>query len=441
MSYKFGAKVPLLDINFVRQQFPSFQHSETGKWIFMENAGGTYVPKPVIDRLNRFMIESKVQPYGQYHMSKVATNAIEESTVKMAEMINADHDEVVIGHCTTMNFYVLSKALRSWFQPGDEVIVTNQEHEANSTPWRRLQELGVTVLEWKMNPTTAELELDELEKLLSNQTKLVCVNHSSNIVGSVNDIKSIADMIHAKGGLILVDGVSFAPHHCVDVKALDVDFYGLSLYKVFGPHLGLLFVKKHHHHLLSNESLEFQPQQYEKITTPGAPNYLRIVLNPGGVNHEEGACLTGITDYMDSVYDHHFQDGERNQFSRVKQVFGLIEAHESKMSKIFLDYVQTIPKIKLIGKTVSDTKQRQPTFSFTISSKLSNKELVGELTKRKIAIQSGCFYAWRCVKALGIDMEAGVIRVSLVHYNTEDEVRNLCSSLEEIIYHGLLRSD
>jgi cysteine desulfurase family protein (TIGR01976 family) len=422
----------LLDIDFVRAQFPSFQHPETSQWIFMENAGGTYVPKSVIDRFNKFMIESKVQPYGQYLMSKAATEAIEQNTVKMAEMINADHDEIVIGHCTTMNFIMLAKSLRSWFQPGDEVIVTNQEHEANSTPWRRLQELGVKILEWKMNPATSELELNELQKLLSHKTKLVCVNHSSNIVGSVNDIQTIARMVHEKGGLILVDGVSYAPHHALDVKALDVDFYGLSLYKVFGPHLGLLFVKKDHHHLLSNESLEFQPQQYEKMTTPGAPNYVRIALNPGGVNHEESACLAGITDYMDSIYFHHF-DKEADQFARVKKVFGLIETHESNMSKIFLDYVQSNPKIKLIGKTVSDTTQRQPTFSFTVSNKLSNKEQVGELVKRKIAIQSGCFYAWRCVKALGMDTESGVIRVSLVHYNTKDEVKYLCKCLDEII--------
>jgi len=423
----------LLDNKFVRKQFPSFNHPETGKWIFMENAGGTYVPQSVIDRLNQFMIESKVQPYGQYLMSKKATEAIEQSTVKMATLINADHDEVVIGHCTTMNFIMLAKSLRSWFQPGDEVIVTNQEHEANSTPWRRLEELGIKILEWKMNPETYELETSDLEKLLSDKTKLVCVNHSSNIVGSVNDIQTIAKMVHDSGGLILVDGVSYAPHHAVDVKALDIDFYGLSLYKVFGPHLGLLFVKKDHHQLLSNESLDFQPQQYEKMTTPGAPNFVRIALNPGGVNHEEGACLAGITDYLDSVYYNHFEEKEKDQFSRVKKVFELIEEHESKMSKIFLDYVQSNPKIKLIGKTDSDTTLRQPTFSFSISGKLSNKELVGELTKRKIAIQSGCFYAWRCVRALGIDTETGVIRVSLVHYNTEDEVKYLCSCLDEII--------
>ena len=142
--------------------------------------------------------------------------------------------------------------------------------------------------------------------------------------------------------------------------------------------------------------------------------------------------MAGITDYLDSVYYHHFNEKE-DQFYRVKKVFGSIEYHESNMSKIFLEYATSHPKIKLIGKAVSDTTKRQPTFSIIISNKLSNKEVVGELVKRKIAIQSGCFYAWRCVKALGIDTDTGVIRVSLVHYNSEDEVRNLCSCLDEII--------
>lgn len=425
--------MPELDLNFVRRQFPSFQHPETSQWIYAENAGGTYVPKSVIDRLSQFMIESKVQPYGQYLMSKKATEAIEQGTVKMAELINADPEEVVIGHCTTMNFTMLVHALRNWFQPGDEVIVTDQEHEANSTPWRRLAQFGVNIVEWKMNPRTSELELDQLATLLSHKTKLVCVNHSSNIVGSVNDIATIAALVHDHGGLILVDGVSYAPHHAVDVKALGVDFYGLSLYKVFGPHLGLLFVKKDHHGLLSNQSLEFQPQQYAKMTAPGAPNYLRIALNPGGVNHEEGACVAGITDYFDVIYQHHYLHPAHDQFARVKKVFELIEAHESHLSSIFLNFLRSHSQIKLIGKPVADTTQRQPTFSFTISGSRANRDWVAEFANQKIAIQSGCFYAWRCIKALGLDTESGVIRVSLVHYNTEQEVTSLCSCFEKIL--------
>ncbi len=426
--------MPQLDLKFVREQFPSFQHSETRQWIYAENAGGTYVPHSVLDRLNRFMIESKVQPYGQYLMSQKATEAIEQGTVSMAEMINADADEVVIGHCTTMNFTMLAHALRNWLRPGDEVIVTDQEHEANSTPWRRLTRYGVNIKEWKMSHGSSELELDQLAKLLSHKTRLVCVNHSSNIVGSVNDIPAIAAMVHDYGGLILVDGVSYAPHHAVDVKALGVDFYGLSLYKVFGPHLGLLFVKKDHHHLLSNESLEFQPQQYEKMTAPGAPNYLRIALNPGGVNHEEGACVVGITDYFDALYHHHFDQPEPDRFGRIKKVFGLIEAHETRLSNIFLDFITSHPQVNLVGKTVPDTKQRQPTFSFTISGSRANRDWVAALVRHKIAIQSGSFYAWRCVKALGLDPETGVIRVSLVHYNTEDEVKFLCACFDQAIH-------
>jgi len=425
--------MPVLNTNFVRQQFPSFQHPETGQWIFMENAGGTYVPETVIDRLNKFMIESKVQPYGHYYMSREATRAIEDSTVKMAEMIHADHDEIVIGHCTTMNFYMVSRALRSWLQPGDEVIVTNQEHEANATPWWRLHEYGATIKEWKMNIETAELELDELDKLLSKKTKLVCVNHSSNIVGSVNNIKAIANMVHELGGLIVVDGVSYAPHHAVDVKSLDVDFYGLSLYKVFGPHLGLLYVKRDHHDKLENQYFDQLPKLYGNINNPGAPNYLRLALNPGGVNHEESACLAGITDYMDFVYEHHFQEEDNNPFNHIKKVFELIEAHETRMSQVFLEYVKTNPRIKLIGKTVADSTKRQPTFSFTLDGKMSNKELVVELASRKIAIQSGIFYAFPCIEALGIDPAEGVVRVSLVHYNTEDEVNHLCSCLDQIL--------
>ena len=425
--------MPDLDINFIRQQFPAFQHPETGQWIFMENAGGTYIPTAVIDRLNKFMIESKVQPYGRYQMSKQATAAIEQSTVKMAEMIHADHEEVVIGHCTTMNFYMVSRALRRWIQPGDEVISTNQEHEANYTPWQRLQEFGAKIIEWKINPETSELELDGLDRLLSHRTRLVCVNHSSNIVGSVNDIKKIAEMVHARGGLIIVDGVSYAPHHAVDVKALDVDYYGLSLYKVFGPHLGLLYVKQEHHDKLENQYFEQLPALYRKINKPGSPNYLRLALNPGGVNHEEGGCLEGIMDYVDCVYEHHFQNQENNPFNRVKKVFELIETHETKMSGLFLDYVKTNPKIKLIGKQVADSKKRQPTFSFTFEGKMSNKELVVALARRKIGIQCGSFYAFPCMRAMGIDPAEGVIRVSLVHYNTEEEVRHLCSCLDEIL--------
>jgi cysteine desulfurase family protein (TIGR01976 family) len=399
----------------------------------MENAGGSYVPESVINKLNHFMIHTKVQPYGLYQPSIDATQAIEKSTCLMAEMINATHSEVVIGHCTTMNLVMLSLALKSWFMPSDEIIVTNQDHESNISPWRRLAESGQKIIEWKMNSNNAELDIAHLESLLSNKTKLVCMTHSSNIVASVNDIKKIADLVHANGALLLVDGVSYAPHHSINVKDLNVDFYVLSLYKTFGPHLGLLYVDKKHHDKLTNQSLEFMPKQYEKITTPGSPNYLRIALNPGGVNHEEAACLSGLTDYYRLLHGHHFTKNKESVFAVVEDVFKLIADHQAKLSKIFIEYINENNAIKLIGKNESDTNLRSPTFAFTLKNKLSCQDVVKALAKRNIAAQAGSFYAWRCLEALGINPYEGLARVSFAHYNTENEVHLLCQSLNEIL--------
>ena len=228
------------DIAYVRQQFPALNDPESGKLAFFENAGGTYVPHQVVEHLNHFMTHTKVQPYGPYRASQQGTQAIEQATVKMAEMVNADEDEVVIGHCTTMNLCLLSMALRKQFAAGDEIIVTEQDHESNISPWLRLQEFGVKVRFWPIDPHSGKLALDDLNTLLGERTRLVCMTHSSNIVGDVNDVKAVSDKVHAVGGWLLVDGVSYAPHHAIDVKALGVDVYVLSLYKLFGPHLGLM---------------------------------------------------------------------------------------------------------------------------------------------------------------------------------------------------------
>ncbi len=423
----------LLDLEYVRKQFPAFNEGETASWIFMENAGGSYVPQLVINKLTNFMTHSKVQPYGLYQTSIDATQAIENSTCQMAEMINADYSEVVIGHCTTMNLVMLSLALKSWFTSGDEIIVTNQDHESNISPWRRLTDSGQKIIEWQINPDTAELEIETLKPLLSKKTKLVCINHSSNIVASVNDIKKIAGMVHDVGALLLVDGVSYAPHHSINVKELNVDFYVLSLYKTFGPHLGLMYVDQKHHNKLSNLSLEFMPKQYEKITTPGSPNYLRIAVNPGGVNHEEAACLSGLTDYYRLIYEHHFPTVIKSGFAMIEDVFGLIKQHESNLSKIFLDFIKQNKSIRLIGKYECDTSVRSPTFSFSLGNGLTSKTLIEELAKKKIAAQSGSFYAWRCLTALGFNPYTGVARISFAHYNTNEEVNFLCQCLDNII--------
>ena len=178
-----------LDLDFVRSQFPAFKDPLCKDWSFFENAGGSYVPKQVIDRLNHFMVSTKVQPYAEYPMSKIAGDNMDEATELFAKMINAKNKEIIIGGSTSINLYILSNALKYSLKPGDEVIVTNQDHEANISPWRRLKEVGAVIKEWKINTETAELEIETLKSLLTDKTKIVAVTHCSNIVGTINNLR------------------------------------------------------------------------------------------------------------------------------------------------------------------------------------------------------------------------------------------------------------
>ena len=408
-----------LDIEYVRSQFPAFKDSLSSKWSFFENAGGSYVPQNVIDHLNNFMISTKVQPYAEYDISKIAGEKMDMATKLFSEMINANHDEIIIGPSTTMNMYVLSKALKKLLEPGDEIIVTNQDHEANIGAWRRLKEDGFEIKEWKLNSKNGELEINDLEKLLSSKTKIVAVTHCSNIVASCNNLKKISEIVHNNGAFIVGDGVSYAPHGFPDVKDLDVDFYAFSLYKTYGPHLGLLYGKKKILNQLPNQNHEF---------LDGDVPY---TLNPGGSNHEELACLIGISEYFENLYNHHFQDKKASKLEKIKKINILIADHEEKIGNKFLDFLKTKKKINLIGQDTMHDRNRAPTFSFTVDG-ITSKEVSRLLVKEGIATRNDNFYAWRCLKALGIDIEDGVVRTSMVHYNNFDDVEKLIKSIDKI---------
>ena len=408
-----------LDVNYVRSQFPAFSDPLSSKWSFFENAGGSYVPHNVIDRLNNFMTSTKVQPYAEFDISKIAGDNMDKGTELFSKIINAKKDEIIIGGSTTMNIYVLSNALKSLMRPGDEIIVTNQDHEANIGAWRRLAKEGMVIKEWKLNPENAELEVQNLKKLLSKKTKLVAVTHCSNIVGSINDLKSIAQIVHEHGAYIIGDGVSYAPHGFPDVKNLDVDFYTFSLYKTYGPHLGLLYGKK--------EILDKLPNQNHEFLEGEVP----YTLNPGGPNHEELASLIGIYEYFNNLYDHHFDKLENNIKNKIKKINELISNHEEMITNPLLEYINSRNDIRLIGKKKIKNRNRAPTIAFTVKN-LSSKEISSKLVKKGIATRNDNFYAWRCLKALGINTDDGVVRTSIVHYNTHEDVEKLISALKTI---------
>ena len=408
-----------LDIEYVRSQFPAFQDPLSRDWSFFENAGGSYVPRNVIEKLNEFMISTKVQPYAEYPMSKIAGDNMDKATNLFANMINAKNNEILIGGSTSINLYVLSNALKYFVKQGDEVIVTNQDHEANISPWRRLEEVGAKIIEWKINKDTHELDTSDLEKIINKKTKILAVTHCSNIVGSINKLKEISRIAHTFETIVIGDGVSYAPHGFPDVKDLDVDFYTFSLYKTYGPHLALLYGKEDILKKLPNQNHEFLNGKYP------------YTINPGGPNHEELVSLIGIYEYFDNLYNHHYQIKEPKILERIKKINKLISDHEETIGNPILNYIHCRDDFNLIGKYKISNKNRAPTIAFT-SNNISSKKLSNILVKNKIATRNDNFYAWRCLKALDIDIEDGVVRLSMTHYNSIEDTNRVIEALNKI---------
>ncbi len=407
-----------LDIDFVRSQFPAFKDPLCKDWSFFENAGGSYVPKQVINKLNSFMVSTKVQPYAEYPMSKIAGDNMDEATDLFSKMINANNKEIIIGGSTSVNLYVLSNALKHSLKPGDEVIVTNQDHEANISPWRRLSEVGANIKEWTINPETAELDIENFESLLSDKTKIVAVTHCSNIVGTVNNLKKISELAHKKNAIVIGDGVSFAPHGFPDVKELGIDFYTFSLYKTYGPHLALLYGKE--------ELLKQLPNQNHQFLEGNYP----YTINPGGPNHEELVSLIGIYEYMMELYKHHFNDTNISIRNKITKINNLISNHEEEIANPILEYISNRDDLKLFGKNKILNKNRAPTISF-VSNQKTSKKVSEILVSNKIATRNDNFYAWRCLKALDVDTEDGLVRLSLTHYNSIKDSKNVISALNK----------
>jgi len=281
----------MFDVEFARAHFPAL----TDDWALFDNAGGTPPLGGVIDRIRDYASRWQVQLGATYQHSAAAAALVAEGRRAMARLVNAEPDEIVLGPSSTANVRVLSRALRPLLSTGDEVVVTNLDHETNIGAWRELENESVRIREWRFDPERLELTLEGLEPLLGARTRLVCFTHCSNIVGTIHDAAAIIRRAHEAGALTCVDGVAYAPHRRVDVKALDADFYFLSPYKVYGPHLGMLYGKRR---LLR----ELRGQNHFFIPEGEVPSK----FEPGGVVHELAAALPAILDYLLALDERHF---------------------------------------------------------------------------------------------------------------------------------------
>ncbi len=407
----------LLDVNFVRAQFPAFSTPALRDQAFFENAGGSYACHQVIDRLTRFYRERKVQPYAPYEAARLGGEEMDEARARLAAMLGVQTDEVSFGPSTTQNTYVLAQAFGQILAPGDAIIVTDQDHEANSGPWRRLADRGVDVREWRMEPETGRLALDGLARLLDRKVKLVCFPHASNVVAAINPVAEIARLAHAAGAVTCVDGVSYAPHGFPNVGALGADIYLFSAYKTYGPHQGVMAMRRALGERLPNQGHYFNAGALYKRFTPAGPDHAQV------------AASAGMADYVDALYAHHFTTFAEPA-SRAAAVHDLMRSHEAALLQPLLDYLQSKNSIRVLGPR--DAASRMPTVALAIGEP-GAAAAAARLAMQGINCGGGDFYAARCLKALGIDPGDGVLRVSFVHYTTAQEVARLTEALDRAI--------
>lgn len=407
-----------LDLEFVRAFFPAL----ASRWVLFDNAGGSVMTQAVAAGIVEYLERFGVQLGASYDLSQQAGRRVQSGTDTVAELLGATPEETVLGPSTTANLAMLARALAPRLSAGDEVIVTDLDHESNIGPWRGLAERGAVVRTWAVEREHATLDLAGLEPLLSPRTRLVAFTHCANVVGEILDVSAVVQRIRANrpDTWIVVDGVAYAPHRLVDVKALDVDAYAVSLYKIYGPHLGAMYVRR--------ELLEHAKGQNHFFVPEDA---LPQKLQPGGVAHELAAGLSGIGSYLDGVAEHHRLRGATRRESWA-QVFESFAAHEERLVAPLLAFLDEHPRCRIIGPATADRARRAPTVAFVVDG-LPASAVVPPLDQRHVAVRWGHFYAKRAIDALGLAKADGIVRVSMVHYNTMAEVERLLQALRDTL--------
>lgn len=421
----------MLDLEFVRQQFPAFSEPSLSGKAFFENAGGSYACGQVIGRLHDFYTKTKVQPHHRYPTAEQAGREMDASYPHFAEYLGVQPDEVYFGPSTTQNTYVLAQAFRDSLVAGDEIIVTNQDHEANSGAWRRLAEYGIRVKEWRVDAETGSLHPEDLVALLSERTKIVAFPHCSNIVGEINPVRELAGLVHTVGAVTVVDGVSYAGHGFPNVTELGADIYLFSTYKTYGPHQGVMVVRSSTAQKLTNQGHYFNAGTRSKRLTPAGPDHAQV------------AAAKGVTEYFDVVYERHYGvdahpdtgtgadtgadirvTQPRLKAQRVHDLFR--EAELARLGPL-LEYLGGHPKVRVIGPATLEN--RAPTVSL-VAKGHTPSSLVEMLARYGVMCGHGHFYAARLVEALGIAADTGVLRVSFVHYTSGEEIEQLIEALD-----------
>ena len=410
-----------LDLDWVRAQFPSLAQTVNGQpATFLDGPGGTQVPQRVIDAISDYLKRDNANTCGAYATSRHTDAMIAGARSAMADFMGCDPDEIVFGPNMTSLTFAISRSIGRELGPGDEIVLTHLDHDANVSPWRALEERGVTIRMAEIHGDDCTLDLDDLAGKITDRTKLVAVGYASNAVGTINDVAEIIRLAHERGAMAYIDAVHYAPHGPIDVRALDCDFLVCSTYKFFGPHMGVLYGKREHLKRL-------EPYKV-RANTNAIPNCWEW----GTLNHE---CIAGITACVDYLADlgRHVNPSASGRRVALLAGYDAIQKHERGLMENLIGGLLAIPGLKLYG--ISDPKrfdQRCPTIAVRIKGH-TPLELATQLGERGFFTWDGNYYALNLTERLDVEKDGGFLRIGLAHYNTGDEVERLLAALREIV--------
>jgi len=412
--------IAALDISRVRSQFPSLSQTVAGQpAVFLDGPGGTQVPQRVIDAISGYLKNSNANTCGAYATSQHTNAMIAEARAAMADFFGCDHDEVVFGPNMTTLTFAISRSIGRELGPGDEILLTHLDHDANVSPWRALEERGVTIRFVDINEDDCTLNMTDLAQKISSRTRVVAVGYASNAVGTINDVKEIVRLAHHKGALAYIDAVHYAPHGPIDGPGLDCDFLVCSSYKFFGPHMGILYAKREHLQRL-------QPYKV-RANTNAIPNCWEW----GTLNHE---CIAGITACVDYLADlgRQVDPSASTRRTALLAAYGAIQQHEHGLAEILISGLLTISGLKLYGiRDTGKLDRRCPTAAVRIAGH-TPLELATKLGERGFFTWDGNYYALNLSERLDVEKDGGFLRIGLAHYNTAGEVQSFLSALREI---------
>jgi cysteine desulfurase family protein (TIGR01976 family) len=410
-----------LDLTWVRAQFPALSQTVNGHpAVFLDGPGGTQVPQRVIDAISNYLRRDNANTGGAYATSRHTDTMIAEARAAMADFLHCGADEVVFGPNMTTLTYAISRAIGRDLGPGDEIVVTWLDHDANVSPWLALQEKGVTVRWAEIHEDDCTLDMADLAFKSNSKTKLVAAGYASNAVGTINPVKEIVRLAHAAGALAYIDAVHYGPHGLIDVATLDCDFLVCSAYKFFGPHMGVLFGKRQHLKRL-------QPYKV-RPNTNAIPNCWEW----GTLNHECIASIAACVEYLAEV-GRRARPDVTNRRAAVEAAYEAIHEHERGLLERMIAGLKKIPGLKIYGIT---DPARFDERCATLAVRIGNHtplELATKLGERGFFSWDGNYYALNLTERLDVEKSGGFLRIGLVHYNTADEVDRLLSALREIV--------